>query len=120
MQSELSLIVIKTKQLEALKDFYQKLGLSFKEEKHGNGPIHYSSSIGNLVIELYPLPKSIEVADSTTRLGFRVNNLDEIFKVLIASNTQVVSEPAQNEWGYSAIVKDPDGRSIELINKKLT
>ena len=114
MHAELSLVVIKTKQLEALKDFYQKLGLAFKEEKHGNGPVHYSSSQGSLVLELYPLPKSIEVADATTRLGFKVNNLDEIFNLLVASSAHIVSEPAQNEWGYSAIVKDPDGRIIEL------
>jgi lactoylglutathione lyase len=116
MKPELSLIVIKTKQLDLLKSFYEKIGLTFIEERHGTGPIHYSSSNKNLVLELYPLPKSIEVADTTTRLGFRVNNLDGIIKILIDSNTQIVSEPLKNEWGYSAIVKDPDGRSIELLN----
>ncbi|MBO9703426.1 MAG: VOC family protein [Sporocytophaga sp.] len=114
MQPEISLLVLKTRQLQLLVDFYSTLGLSFQEEKHGSGPTHFSCSIGKFVLEIYPLPKSVAVADSTTRLGFSVNNLDEIIKKLKDNNSQIVSEPVNNEWGYSAIVKDPDGRSIEL------
>ncbi|GAL86717.1 hypothetical protein MYP_3947 [Sporocytophaga myxococcoides] len=68
-------------------------------------------------MEIYPLPKSMEIADKTTRIGFTVTNLDEIIKILKDDNNKIVSEPANNEWGYSAVVKDPDGRSVELREK---
>lgn len=114
MQPKISLLVLKTRQLQPLIEFYATLGMSFQEEKHGNGPTHYSCSMGKFVLEIYPLPKSVEVADQTTRLGFSVNNLDDIIKKLRDNNFQIISEPANNEWGYSAIVKDPDGRVVEL------
>ncbi|WP_028980550.1 VOC family protein [Sporocytophaga myxococcoides] len=117
MQPEISLLVLKTRQLQLLIDFYSTLGLFFQEEKHGNGPIHFSCSIGKFVLEIYPLPKSIEIADNTTRLGFSVNNLDEVIKKLRDTNFQIISEPANNEWGYSAIAKDPDGRVVELTGR---
>jgi predicted enzyme related to lactoylglutathione lyase len=114
----LSLVVIKTNQLESLRVFYSELGLQFQEEKHGNGPVHFSTAIENTVLEIYPLPKSVSIVDTTTRLGFSVENLDEIFERLKQSGVQVVAEPKGTEWGYSAVVKDPDGRAIELTQKK--
>ncbi len=117
MQPELSLLVLKTGQHQDLLNFYSILGLSFQEEKHGNGPVHFSCSVGSFVFEIYPLPKSVETADNTTRLGFNVNDLDNVIKNLRNNNHQIISEPANNEWGYSAVVKDPDGRAVELKEK---
>ena len=114
----LSLVVIKTNQLEPLRDFYKGLGLEFQEEKHGNGPVHFSTTIRNTILEIYPLPKSVSIVDTTTRLGFSVENLDEIVERLKQSGVQVVAEPLETEWGYSAVVKDPDGRAIELTQKR--
>jgi len=117
MQSQLALLVIKTKDPLALKIFYEKLGLSFQEEKHDTGPLHYSCSFNGVVMEIFPLPKSVAVADTTTRLGFRVKDLDKVISGLRECNTTIVAAPAQNDWGYTAIIKDPDGRAVELIHQ---
>jgi lactoylglutathione lyase len=111
---QLSLLVIKSHQIEQLKQFYEKLGLNFQEEKHGTGPVHYSALIQNTVFEIYPLPLSIEIADTTTRLGFHVENLDILIQHMKAIGIQVINDPKSTQWGYLAMVKDPDGRSIEL------
>lgn len=72
---KVNLIVIKTSKPENLKAQYEALGLAFEYHRHGKGPYHFSASISGLTFEIYPLPKSYEVADSTTRLGIQVNDL---------------------------------------------
>ncbi len=115
---QLSLVVIRTHQPERVRDFYEALGLRFREEKHGNGPIHFSARVGPAVFEVYPLPKSIEKVDATTRVGFTVEGLDETIQRMKAAGVPVAAEPKQTEWGYGAVVKDPDGRSVELNQKQ--
>ena len=104
----LKLIVLKTAQVESLRDFYARIGFRFVEEQHGKGPIHFSASLGDGVLEIYPLSDGAE-ADSTTRLGFGVTDLASVLKGLGEE-----CDPKQTEWGLRAVVRDPDGRSVEL------
>jgi len=69
-------------------------------------------------IEIYPLPKGISQPDSTTRLGFSIDNLDLLIKDLRSRGIIIISEPTQSEWGYRAIIQDWDGRKIELTETK--
>jgi lactoylglutathione lyase len=39
---------------ERTKNFFEQLGLAFKEEKHGSGPKHWACEAGGLVFEIYP------------------------------------------------------------------
>jgi predicted enzyme related to lactoylglutathione lyase len=111
---KLSLIVIKTNQQEKLVAFYSLFGLEFDHHRHGNCPFHDTAKVGDAFLEIYPLPKSQTVPDITTRLGFTVEKLDELIKILKTNGIKIVSEPIQTEFGYNAIVEDPDGRKIEL------
>ena len=92
--------------------------MQFREEKHGNGPVHFAARAGQTVFEVYPLPKSIENVNATTRLGFTIEQLDETIRRLQAAGVPVTAEPTQTEWGYGAVVKDPDGRSVALNQKQ--
>jgi hypothetical protein len=38
----LNLLVLKTRQLEQVRAFYECLGVAFSRERHGNGPAHYA------------------------------------------------------------------------------
>src|SRR5262249_55832028 len=60
----LNLLVLKTQQLDRLKEFYSALGLSFAEEKHGDVPLHLAARVGEVVLELYPLPADAGPADA--------------------------------------------------------
>jgi len=53
-------------------------------------------------------------ADDTLRLGFTVPNLDQLINNLKNNNIEITSEPQSHEWGYVAVIKDLDGRKIEL------
>lgn len=111
----LNLLVLKTHQPELLRAFYSVLGLSFAEEKHGNGPLHYAARLGSLVLELYPLSSRAAPADTGTRLGFTVADLAGVVGVLAARGAMFVGEPVPNEPAGPVVVCDPDGRKVELV-----
>jgi lactoylglutathione lyase len=112
--STLTLLVLKTHDQTSLRDFYSRLGIAFTEEKHGDGPLHLAARLSDLVLEIYPLPADAGPMDMTTRLGFGVPELDEKIHHLKAAGTTVVSRPKATECGYRAVVRDPDGRTVEL------
>ena len=110
----LSLLVLKTRDVERLRRFYAALGIDFVEERHGSGPIHHAGRVGDLTLEVYPLPEGDGVPDATTRLGFRVPDLLEAVQAVEALGARVASRPQPTEWGFRAVVRDPDGRAVEL------
>jgi catechol 2,3-dioxygenase-like lactoylglutathione lyase family enzyme len=111
---ELKLIVVRTADPEKLAGFYTLLGLVFDYHKHGNSPHHYSTTIGTAVLEIYPLAKGQEKADNHFRLGLGIDDFDK--KIALLKENQVVfsMEPAQTDFGYMAVILDPDGRKVEI------
>lgn len=61
-------------------------GLHFKFHRHGKGPFHYSSEQNGFVFEIYPLTKSMERADNSTRIGLEIENLEMRMERLVKSN----------------------------------
>jgi len=114
---QINLIVIRTDQPKKLSEFYELLGLNFEYHKHGKGAWHYSAMMGEVVFEIYPLMKNQEFADRSLRLGFTIENLDDLILQLKKKEVEIIKEPQQSEWGYFAIIKDLDGRKIELKEK---
>lgn len=116
----IALIVIKTNQLEKQKVFYEKLDLVFHKEKHGKGPEHFCTSIENqsVVFEIYPLPKNQTIPDTTTRLGFQVNDLEKTINNILKIGAKIKKEIRDTEFGRLAVVEDFDGRSIEIYQKR--
>ena len=54
-------IVLYSKDIEKNKEFYESFGLSFKKEKHGDGPSHYAAILSqDVVLEIYPYRKNIK------------------------------------------------------------
>lgn len=107
----LNLLVLRSSDLEKSVGFYNLLGLSFVEEKHDSGPKHYSSQIGQLVFELYPLGEK----DPThhIRLGFVFDSVDET--LLWLESESIVHSAEDTDRGRLAVVNDPDGHIIELL-----
>ena len=103
---KISLIDIRCFNIEDSKIFYEKLGLSFVQEQHGNGPIHYSCEHDDCVFELYP--NNGEMPKDNNRLGFKVLNMENVMKNLNVSGSYELDGKIIN------IVIDPDGRKIEI------
>ena len=101
----LNLLVLRCKEIVNTKDFYEKLGLTFVEEQHDNSPIHYSCSLNELVLELYPATKNFPV--DSCRLGFSVANFNALSKSIDTS--------IQHRKGVEFfVVTDPDGRKVDI------
>lgn len=113
----MNLIVIRTDKPKKLSEFYEQIGMKFEYHQHGKGIWHYSTEIGEAVFEIYPLMKDQKNPDKSLRLGFMIENLDEIIEKLKKKNVEIIREPKESEWGYFAIIKDLDGRKIELKNE---
>ncbi len=107
---KINLLVLRTAKLDDLRKFYAKLGAEFCLEKHGNGPEHYAATISDdFVLELYPILDGA-IPDSVLRIGLKVDDIEKTLLLLGQSAT-----PRPTPWGLRAVVRDPDGRTIELL-----
>jgi lactoylglutathione lyase len=111
---EIRLLVLRTSDTKKLADFYCLFGLTFDYHKHGNSPFHYSASIGQTALEIYPLTKSQKEVDKNLRLGFGIDNFDQTILMLKELKVLFLLEPTQTDFGFMAIISDPDERKIEL------
>ena len=93
------------------------LGLNLQPEQHDTGPMHYTAQLsGNAVFEIYPTT-SAENVTQNIRLGFYVDNLAIVLDK-IAETGGIIYQPAKmSDWGYRAVVLDPEGRKVELIER---
>ncbi|MFI0820837.1 VOC family protein [Streptomyces sp. NPDC021098] len=95
--TRIALLVLYSDHVEECRAFYTGLGLSFVQERHGRGPVHYAATLPDgTVIELYPA--TAERPASRVRLGFTVDG--RTMTPPLAPGRQVVD--------------DPDGRAVEV------
>jgi predicted enzyme related to lactoylglutathione lyase len=113
----LSLMVLRSSNIETSMAFYRALNLDFQQEQHGSGPIHYSCQIGAAVMEIFPGEAGTapdHKSGGATMLGFTVSSLDDTLEALLNINIAPLSPPKQSAWGRRAVVIDPDGRAVEI------
>jgi len=114
MTPALNLIVLRCTDLESAQRFYECLGLQFTRHRHGIGPEHLSAELGGSVFELYPLSPN-GASTLGTRIGFRVPSLESLITALNDYPTAIISPPQVSPWSRRAVVADPDGHRIEIV-----
>lgn len=114
----LNLVVIRSGDLERSKSFYEAIGLQFSKERHGSGPEHLAAQLGNLVFEIYP--RGIGRETVGVRLGFEVASIDAAIFAVEKLGAEVKSPPTNGPWGQRAVVVDPDGHHVEIVQAILT
>ena len=107
----LNLVVIRSEDIDISREFYELLGLRFERHKHGEGSEHFAAEEDGMVFEIYPLAGE---ASAGARLGFQVSDVDGLVAALDEAGHPVVSRPKDSPWGRRAVLKDPDGHSVEL------
>jgi lactoylglutathione lyase len=107
----ISLVVLRCSSIEKALAFYRALGLEFIEERHGSGPVHYASEVGDTVLEIYPAPAPVSVRHE--RVGFQVESLEGVLAAVERSGGSVESSSLHEDVPH-AVVVDPDGRKVEL------
>ncbi len=114
---KLSLIVLYTRQLLEMKGFYESLGLTFKLEKHGNGPEHYYAKLGErLGMELYPITsdKVNNPLSHPHRLEFTAGDINNVVHQLIDNGWKDHMGWRDSKRGGLYLV-DPDGNEV-MVN----
>ncbi len=111
---KLNLIVLRSKDMEALADFYSALlGKTLTKHRHGNGPDHFGTEVDGLVFELYP--KRHEQDDtSCMRMGFKTDSINEVLLRIKKFQVEYISGPTDSPWGKRLVMDDPEGHRIEL------
>jgi len=79
--------------------------LTFTEEPHGKGPIHFACEGGGMVFELYP-PNDAGTTQNLM-LGFTVDNLN-------ATVESLGYQPKSPPKNQRCTVLDPDGNAVML------
>ena len=110
----LNLLVLRSAAPERLAAFYEGLGLRFERHRHGSGPEHYAAQAGEAVFEIYPLGDADETP-TLPRLGFTVDALPEALAAAEANGGSLAAPAKPSPWGFRAVVSDPDGRKVELV-----
>ncbi len=104
---QLTLLVIRCRDIDRSLRFYSALGLSFVVEQHGAGPVHHATQLGSLVLELYP-----SAAPTTSlRLGLIVEDVAAAVAALQQLGATLVRYDLARP---SALIRDPDDNTIEL------
>lgn len=111
----LDLVLIRSMDIDRAARFYKQLGLDFIEERHAKGPRHLSAMMGELVMEIYPAQALADV-DTKTRLGFKTTDFAETMHRLGEFGAEFVEAP-HLVYPYRAVVRDPDGRKVEITNR---
>lgn len=107
----LNLLVLRCRDIDAGRAFYECFGMTFTRHAHGGGPAHYAHEDDRGVFELYPAAADAPV--DRTGLGFAVRNLDDAAGWLRRSGFNPGSA-ADRPWGRTFVVRDPDGRRVEV------
>lgn len=111
----LQLVVLRSPDIARAAAFYSRLGLQFSQHRHGSGPEHFAAELpGGSVFELYPLAPD-GASTTGTHVGFRVPSVDAALAALSDYPAAVLTPARDSEWGRRAVIADPDGHRVELI-----
>lgn len=98
--------------------FYRALGLALEEEHHGDGPVHWACDQGGAHIAVFPADVSgLSAADLSApglKFGLRVRSVDEAMAAGVAAGGTIARPADTAPWGRSGVLRDPDGRLVEL------
>ena len=78
----LNLLVLRCRDGEASKSFYESFGLRFTKHAHGSGPEHYAHEEEGGVLELYPATAAN--GSDMTGLGFACADLEGLRESMTA------------------------------------
>lgn len=113
----LNLVVLRSSDIVRAAAFYSRLGLHFTKHQHGKGAEHFAAEFLGGVFELYG-QTSDGPSTIGTRIGFNVPSVDKVIAELGDYPDALKSAPKDSEWGRRAIIADPDGHRIELVESK--
>lgn len=118
MQMRVRSITLNTSQLGKIKSFYEALGVQLTEKSVDKGGKIYRGDFKNLELEIRGLDSSEATINPQVQLCIEVSDLSQICAQLNKVQAFFLMEPTDMPDGAMAILQDPDGRAIQLIEVK--
>ncbi len=118
MSASLQSLVIATSQIKDVLRFYENLGLTFKTKKVSLGTEYYWTMANGLEIAFLEKPGMKQDIQPHYTLSFQVKGIDAKFQQFVSNKFIGILDPTDFKDGRKAIVLDPDGRSVEMIEVK--
>ena len=108
----LNLLVLKTRQVDSLRTFYQALGIDIVEERHGQGTVHHAGLVGDCVDAAGPRAAVTPPAGTTWEQRAVVRDPDGCGSALPAVTLSGRDRPADMRHTRHAV--HLDGAGIEV------
>jgi predicted enzyme related to lactoylglutathione lyase len=125
--SALASVVLLSHRPDEVVEFYRALGLPLEDEDHGDGVVHRAADVDGIHMAVLPAERNEDQNDEcaeapslawrvagTTFVGLWVDSLEETTAALERSGTPVLRPHQRCEWGCRIVVRDPDGRAVEV------
>lgn len=97
-------------------EFYRIIGFQFKAIKVDKGSEVYRAVHGGVEFSLYSIKNTQKSQIPSLQLGFRITDLEKsVSQLQNVNGAMSILDPTDMPDGKKAIVLDPDGHSIELI-----
>lgn len=98
--------------------FYQALGV----EMHPRSQGRYVGEVGGVRIAVAEAvsgePAAPQVAPGSVMVGFEVADTDAAVLAVHPIGGAVVRGPEQLSWGRRVLLTDPDGRTVEVVDRR--
>lgn len=118
MSLNITSITINTAEVEPMLQFYSCLGLKFHQVQVSKGSSIYRTHIGTLEFSIFTITQVARKTAPALQLTFKLENLESTVKSLIQiPNVMCVLDPIELDGAMKAILIDPDGHSVELIEE---
>lgn len=96
--------------------FYNALGANLVAKKVKAGSESYQGHLQDLEITIYSSSQKAAPATPSFSICFEVDNIGSVMQKLKGlADVQILMDIEQLPYGKTAIVKDPDGHSIEIL-----
>ena len=116
MMPELTSLIINTAHPEEMLQFYGRLGLEFECKQISKGGQCHRAFLGSVELTLYETKTPSASHRPDLQLTFRIQNLEKVCADLgQIKGVECLMDPTLLPDGNKAILLDPDGRAIELI-----
>ena len=116
MRAGLKTLTLNTPNLEAMVQFFSCLGFAMTRAMVEKGSQMYSGQVGEVRLRLLSIVQQQRSSTPDLSLCLEVERIEAVVENLRnIRGVQIVLDIEQIEGGRMAIVLDPDGRSIELL-----
>jgi uncharacterized glyoxalase superfamily protein PhnB len=119
---QLGALVLFTSRQQDCVDFYRLVGAPLVEEQHDDGDVHFACEVGGVHFAVFPVTDSGRAPEYGTSgcsfPGFAVKSVHAVVEAAARQEVTVLQPPAEYPWGVRAVLRDPDGRPVEVFEPR--